>query len=145
MIAMALILEPDILIADEPTTALDVTTQAQVLALIREMQRKRRMAVLFITHDFGVVAEIADRIAVMQHGKLVEHGQALDVLDRPQHAYTQSLLAAVPDLAPAPARHDFAGAPMALKVSGLQKSYGRQRDLPFLIDAERTRGQGRGD
>jgi len=123
MIAMALILEPDILIADEPTTALDVTTQAQVLALIREMQQKRRMAVLFITHDFGVVAEIADRIAVMQHGRLVEHGAAQDILERPQHAYTRSLLAAVPDLAPAPARHDFIGAATALKVSGLQKSY----------------------
>jgi peptide/nickel transport system ATP-binding protein len=123
MIAMALMLEPDILIADEPTTALDVTTQAQVLALIREMQRKRRMAVLFITHDFGVVAEIADRIAVMQHGKLVEHGRAADVLDQPQHPYTRSLLAAVPDLAPATARHDFVSAQVALKVTGLQKSY----------------------
>ncbi len=123
MIAMALILEPDILIADEPTTALDVTTQAQVLALIREMQRKRRMAVLFITHDFGVVAEIADRIAVMQHGKLVEHGPAAAVLDAPGHPYTQGLLAAVPDLAPARARRGFDGEPVALKVSGLQKSY----------------------
>ncbi|MEO8924825.1 MAG: ABC transporter ATP-binding protein [Caldimonas sp.] len=123
MIAMALILEPDILIADEPTTALDVTTQAQVLALIRDMQRKRRMAVLFITHDFGVVAEIADRIAVMQHGKLVEHGPARSVLELPAHPYTQALLAAVPDLAPAPARHGFEGAPVALKVSGLQKAY----------------------
>jgi peptide/nickel transport system ATP-binding protein len=123
MIGMALMLEPDILIADEPTTALDVTTQAQVLALIREMQRNRRMAVLFITHDFGVVAEIADRIAVMQHGRLVEQGAALDVLERPQHPYTRSLLAAVPDLAPAAPRHNFVGAPIALHVSGLQKSY----------------------
>ena len=123
MIAMALILEPDILIADEPTTALDVTTQAQVLALIREMQRKRRMAVLFITHDFGVVAEIADRIAVMQHGKLVEHGPAQRVLEAPEHPYTRALLAAVPDLAPAPARRDFDADPVALKVSGLQKAY----------------------
>jgi peptide/nickel transport system ATP-binding protein len=123
MIAMALILEPDILIADEPTTALDVTTQAQVLALIRDMQRQRRMAVLFITHDFGVVAEIADRIAVMQHGRLVEHGPASAVLESPQHPYTQVLLAAVPALAPAPARHGFEAAPVALKVSGLQKAY----------------------
>ena len=123
MIAMALILEPDILIADEPTTALDVTTQAQVLALIREMQRKRRMAVLFITHDFGVVAEIADRIAEMQHGKLVEHGPAQRVLEAPEHPYTRALLAAVPDLAPAPARRDFDADPVALKVSGLQKAY----------------------
>ena len=123
MIAMALILEPDILIADEPTTALDVTTQAQVLALIREMQQKRRMAVLFITHDFGVVAEIADRIAVMQHGKLVEHGPAQGVLESPQHPYTRTLLAAVPNLAPATARRDFGSDPIALKVSGLQKAY----------------------
>jgi peptide/nickel transport system ATP-binding protein len=123
MIAMALILEPDILIADEPTTALDVTTQAQVLALIREMQRKRRMAVLFITHDFGVVAEIADRIAVMQHGKLVEHGPAGRVLEAPEHPYTQALLAAVPDLVPAPARQSFESAPIALGVSGLRKAY----------------------
>ena len=104
MIAMALILEPEILIADEPTTALDVTTQAQILALIRQMQRTRRMAVLFITHDFGVVAEIADRIAVMQHGKLVEHGPAQQILETPRDRYTRALLAAVPNLAPAPAR-----------------------------------------
>ena len=122
MIAMALMLEPDILIADEPTTALDVTTQAQVLALIREMQRKRQMAVLFITHDFGVVAEIADRIAVMQHGKLVEHGPAADILERPQHPYTRALLAAVPDLASAPPPHHIQSAEVAHKVSGQQKS-----------------------
>src|SRR5438046_8066442 len=74
MIAMALALEPDILIADEPTTALDVTTQAQILALIGEIQSARRMAVMFITHDFGVVDEIANRIEVMQQGKLDEQG-----------------------------------------------------------------------
>jgi peptide/nickel transport system ATP-binding protein len=81
------------------------------------------MAVLFITHDFGVVAEIADRIAVMQHGKLVEHGPAQRVLEAPEHPYTRALLAAVPDLAPAPARRDFDADPVALKVSGLQKAY----------------------
>jgi peptide/nickel transport system ATP-binding protein len=123
MIAMALILKPEILIADEPTTALDVTTQAQILALIRQMQRTRQMAVLFITHDFGVVAEIADRIAVMQHGKLVEHGPAQQVLEAPQHDYTRALLAAVPNLAPAPARGLDREAPVALRVEGLQKSY----------------------
>ena len=74
MIAMALALEPRVLIADEPTTALDVTTQAQILALIRDLQRRKGTAVLFITHDFGVVAEIADRVAVMQHGRVVEAG-----------------------------------------------------------------------
>ncbi len=80
MIAMALALDPVVLIADEPTTALDVTTQAQILALIRDLQRRKGTAVLFITHDFGVVAEIADRVAVMQHGLLVEQGPARDVL-----------------------------------------------------------------
>ena len=80
MIAMALALEPAILVADEPTTALDVTTQAQILGLIRDMQRRRGMAVMFITHDFGVVADIADRVAVMQQGRVVEQGAAEDVL-----------------------------------------------------------------
>ena len=83
MIAMALALEPAVLVADEPTTALDVTTQAQILKLIRDLQRRRNMAVLFITHDFGVVAEIADRVVVIQHGKVVEQGAADDVLVAP--------------------------------------------------------------
>ncbi|MFX7764408.1 ABC transporter ATP-binding protein, partial [Acinetobacter baumannii] len=77
--------------ADEPTTALDVTTQAQILELIRDLQRRKGTAVLFITHDFGVVAEIADRVAVMQHGKLVEEGPTDAILNRPQHAYTKQL------------------------------------------------------
>ena len=85
MIAMALILEPAIIIADEPTTALDVTTQAQILKLIKELQGSHRTGVLYITHDFGVVAEIADRVAVMQHGQIVEIGNADEVLNRPQH------------------------------------------------------------
>ena len=97
MIAMALVLD-DVLIADEPTTALDVTTQAQILALIREVQRARHMGVLFITHDFGVVAEIAHRIVVMQHGRVVEQGAANDILEAPREDYTRMLLAAVPDL-----------------------------------------------
>ncbi|HZI83448.1 MAG TPA: ABC transporter ATP-binding protein [Casimicrobiaceae bacterium] len=123
MIAMALTLEPDVLIADEPTTALDVTTQAQILALIREIQATRRMAVLFITHDFGVVAEIADRIAVMQQGRLVEHGSAAEVLDAPREPYTRSLLAAVPSIVPAPPRAAIVQAPVAMRVSGLEKTY----------------------
>ena len=100
MIAMALILEPKILIADEPTTALDVTTQAQILQLIRELQAAHGTAVLFITHDFGVVAEIAHRVAVMQHGRLVEMDEAKRVLNQPCHPYTQRLIAAVPSLTP---------------------------------------------
>ena len=100
MIAMALILQPRLLIADEPTTALDVTTQAEILRLIRELQRETGTAVLFITHDFGVVAEIADRVSVLKLGELVESGAAHTVLRRPRHAYTRMLLAAVPALVP---------------------------------------------
>lgn len=100
MIAMALALEPRLLICDEPTTALDVTTQAQILRLIRDMQRRTGTAVLFITHDFGVVADIADRVAVMRRGLLVEQGPADEVLNHPRHPYTRALVAAVPPLAP---------------------------------------------
>jgi len=96
MIAMALVLEPKLLIADEPTTALDVTTQAQILTLIKRIQREKGMGVMFVTHDFGVVAEIADRVAVMEHGLLVEHGPAAHVLNTPRHPYTRRLIAAVP-------------------------------------------------
>ena len=85
MIAMALVLEPRLLIADEPTTALDVTTQAQILELIARIQRQKGMGVMFVTHDFGVVAEIADRVAVMEKGILVEEGTADQVLNRPRH------------------------------------------------------------
>jgi peptide/nickel transport system ATP-binding protein len=99
MIAMALMLNPKIVIADEPTTALDVTTEAQVLKLIKEMQEKYNSAILFITHDFGVVAEIADRVAVMmREGRLAEFGEAEQVLTNPQHAYTKSLIGAFPSL-----------------------------------------------
>jgi peptide/nickel transport system ATP-binding protein len=122
MIAMALILGPRVLIADEPTTALDVTTQAQILALIRDLQRERRAGVLFITHDFGVVAEIADRVAVMQHGRVVETGPASRVLATPEHAYTKALIAAVPNLAPRPAR-PLEHAPVMLALRGVEKTY----------------------
>ena len=98
MIAGALALEPALLIADEPTTALDVTTQMQILHLIKDLQRKMDMGVMFITHDFGVVAEIADRVAVMQEGNIVELGSLQQVLERPQHDYTKKLIAAVPKL-----------------------------------------------
>ena len=101
MIAMALANEPDLLIADEPTTAVDVTIQAQLLTLLADLQRRLGMAMLFITHDLGIVRKLADRVCVMQHGQIVEAGDTQAVLSRPQHAYTQQLLAAQPKGAPA--------------------------------------------
>ncbi|WP_417812220.1 ABC transporter ATP-binding protein [Thalassospira alkalitolerans] len=98
MIAMALILSPGLLIADEPTTALDVTTQAQILSLINTLRKDHGTAVMFITHDFGVVAEIADHVVVMEKGLVVETGTAKEVLESPKHSYTQALIAAVPGL-----------------------------------------------
>ncbi len=100
MIAMALACQPDLLIADEPTTALDVTVQSKILNLIDDLQRDKGMAVLFITHDFGVVAQIADRVAVMRYGEIVEQGGHSDVLYNPQHSYTRSLLNALPENLP---------------------------------------------
>jgi peptide/nickel transport system ATP-binding protein len=96
MIAIALACEPDLLIADEPTTALDVTIQAQILELLNRLQKDHETALLFITHDLSVVAQIADNVAVMQHGKIVEQGTRNDVLFAPQHSYTKELLAALP-------------------------------------------------
>jgi len=122
MIAMALALEPAVLVADEPTTALDVTTQAQILKLIRDLQRSRNMAVMFITHDFGVVADIADRVVVLRHGQIVEQGGAQAVLGRPQHAYTKALLAAVPSMTP-PQRTPLIGRNKAVDVIGIDKTY----------------------
>ena len=122
MIAMALALDPEILIADEPTTALDVTTQAQILDLIRRIQRRKNMSVMFITHDFGVVAEIADRVLVMEKGNLVEQGSAEDVLQRAKHPYTQKLIAAVPRMSKSD-RENIAGSEVALKVENLSKTY----------------------
>ncbi|MBC2886348.1 dipeptide/oligopeptide/nickel ABC transporter permease/ATP-binding protein [Ochrobactrum sp. CM-21-5] len=97
-IAMALANDPDIIIADEPTTALDVTVQARILELLRNLQRERGMALLFITHDFGVISEICDRVAVMKDGEIVETGTTSEVLSNPQHNYTKRLIACVPEL-----------------------------------------------
>ena len=97
-IAMALANDPDIIIADEPTTALDVTVQAQVLALLDELRRSRGLAILFITHDFGVVAQLCDRVAVMYGGRIVETGPTAGVLAAPAHPYTKRLIACVPEL-----------------------------------------------
>ena len=121
MIAMALVLDPKLLIADEPTTALDVTTQAQILALIRDLMREHGTGVLFITHDFGVVAEIADRVAVLKAGQLVEFGSATDVLRTPRHEYTKMLIAAVPSMTPR--QRAVVDTPPLVQTRGLAKTY----------------------
>ena len=121
MIAAALVLDPVLLIADEPTTALDVTTQAQILKLVAEMQARRGTGVLFITHDFGVVAEIAHRVVVMQHGRVVEIGSRDEIISRPRQPYTQMLIRSVPSLQP-PERKVNAST-VALSTDKLCKTY----------------------
>jgi peptide/nickel transport system ATP-binding protein len=125
VIAMALILEPKLLIADEPTTALDVTTQKQILLLIRELQEAHNTAVLFITHDFGVVAEIADRIVVMNRGEVVESGSRSEILARPRIAYTRMLVSSVPSLIPK--KRAPLTSKVVLDVAGLNKTYAEMR------------------
>src|SRR5690606_34249000 len=98
MIALALSCQPDILIADEPTTALDVTIQAQILRLMRRLQQERGTAIILITHDLGVVAEMADRVLVMYAGRVVEEAAVGDLFSRPAHPYTRALLRSVPRL-----------------------------------------------
>ena len=127
MIAMALALKPQIIIADEPTTALDVTTQAQILKLIKDMQTANNTGVLFITHDFGVVADIADRVAVMQHGIVVESGNVKQVLNAPKHPYTKALIAAVPSLTPRKAK--TISKEKVLEVKDVCKTFGGGRGL----------------
>jgi peptide/nickel transport system ATP-binding protein len=122
VIAMAVILKPALLICDEPTTALDVTTQKEILKLISQLQAEQGCAVLFITHDMGVVAEIADDVLVMNQGRAVESGTSEQVLRRPQEHYTQSLLAAVPSMTPPPARAAAQG-PVRLKGTDVCKTY----------------------
>jgi microcin C transport system ATP-binding protein len=117
MIAMALANEPDLLIADEPTTALDVTVQAQILKLLKDLQGRLGMAMLFITHDLGIVRKIADRVCVMKDGKIVESNSAAEIFRSPQHVYTRALLAAEPrshDIQPNP------NGPVVLKTDGLK-------------------------
>ncbi len=108
MIAMAISCGPRLLIADEPTTALDVTVQKTILELLQELQREMGMSVVFITHDLGVIAEIADRVAVMYKGEIVEEGDVRQIFERPAHAYTKGLLACRPDGPPPapPARRE---------------------------------------
>src|SRR6266581_1235228 len=117
MIAMSLANEPDLLIADEPTTALDVTVQAQILRLLKDLQKRLGMAMLFITHDLGIVRKLADRVCVMKEGKIVEQGPVERVFTAPQHPYTRALLAAEPKPDPAPV---CAGAPVVIETKDLK-------------------------
>ncbi len=117
MIAMALANEPDLLIADEPTTALDVTVQAQILSLLKELQKRLGMAMLFITHDLGIVRKLADTVCVMKEGKIVEQGPVERVFTAPEHSYTRALLAAEPKPDPAPVRND---APLVVETNDLK-------------------------
>jgi peptide/nickel transport system ATP-binding protein len=148
MIAMALVLEPKLLIADEPTTALDVTTQKQILTLIRDLQRDHGTAVLFITHDMGVVAEIAHRVAVMRNGRLVETGPLDTILRAPAMEYTRNLLSSVPSLVPRAPRADTTD-PVVLETTGLGKIYrersflGKRREVAAADDVTLTLRKGR--
>ncbi|MDB5997354.1 MAG: putative peptide transporter, ATP-binding protein [Pseudomonas sp.] len=139
VIAMALILKPALLICDEPTTALDVTTQAEILKLIRELQTESGTAVLFITHDFGVVAEIADRVVVLRLGDMIEQGPKMQVLQQPREPYTRMLLAAVPGLVPR-VRPPVQKAYPLLEAQAISKTYltgswpGRKREVKAASD-----------
>jgi peptide/nickel transport system ATP-binding protein len=133
MIAMALALKPDILVADEPTTALDVTVQAEVLALLRELQRETGMGLLLITHDLGVVADIADRVVVMNSGEVVESGTAREVYQNPRHPYTQKLIAAAPGKGEM--RLGGSARQPLLEIKSVSKTYG---DFTALKDASLT-------
>ncbi len=121
MIAMALSGDPDLLIADEPTTALDVTIQAEILALLSDLQKRLGMAILFITHDLGIVRAFADRVYVMRHGRVVEEGPTARIFDAPAEAYTRMLLDAEPEGRKAPVPE---GAPMLLEASGVSVTFG---------------------
>ncbi|WP_439572559.1 ABC transporter ATP-binding protein [Phreatobacter sp.] len=126
MIAMSLANEPDLLIADEPTTALDVTVQAQILALLKDLQRETGMAILFITHDLGIVRKLADRVCVMRYGKIVEQGPVRDIFERPQHPYTRDLMAAEPTPAERP---DSSGASVVMETDNLKVWFPIKRGL----------------
>ena len=134
VIAIALACNPDVLIADEPTTALDVTIQAQILELLKELQQKFQMAIIFITHDLGVVANVADRVAVMYAGKVVEVGTADEVFYNPQHPYTWGLLRSMPTLHTGNTLYAIPGSPPDLLDPPAGDAFALRSDVALEID-----------
>ena len=134
VIAIALACNPDVLIADEPTTALDVTIQAQILELLKELQQKFQMAIIFITHDLGVVANVADRVAVMYAGKVVEVGTADEVFYNPQHPYTWGLLRSMPTLHTGDTLYAIPGSPPDLLDPPVGDAFALRSDVALEID-----------
>ena len=134
VIAIALACNPDVLIADEPTTALDVTIQAQILELLKELQQKFQMAIIFITHDLGVVANVADRVAVMYAGKVVEVGTVDEVFYNPQHPYTWGLLRSMPTLHTGDTLYAIPGSPPDLLDPPVGDAFALRSDVALEID-----------
>lgn len=137
VIAVALAASPDVLICDEPTTALDVTIQAQILELLKRLKEERKLSVLFITHDLGVVASIADRVAVLYAGQIIEYGKAEEIFYSPKHPYTQSLLASMPDLMTKGKLTAVSGSPPDTLLGIQGDAFALRNPNPLAIDFER--------
>ena len=137
VIAIALTADPDVLICDEPTTALDVTIQAQILELINNLKKERNLSVIFITHDLGVVANMADRVAVMYAGKIVEHGTVEDIFYEPAHPYTWALLSSVPDLDTKEKLESIPGTPPNMIYPPVGDAFADRNKYALAIDFER--------
>lgn len=137
VIAIALAANPDILICDEPTTALDVTIQAQILELIKKLKKERRLSVLFITHDLGVVANVADRVAVMYAGKIVEYGKVNEIFYEPKHPYTWALFASSPDLQTKEKLEEIGGVPPDLTREIIGDAFAPRNKYALKIDFEK--------
>jgi len=137
VIAIALAANPDILICDEPTTALDVTIQAQILELINNLKRERNLSIIFITHDLGVVANMADRIAVMYAGKVVEYGTSEEIFYDPRHPYTWALLSSMPDLDSKDALEAIPGTPPDMRFPPVGDAFAERNRYAMKIDFEK--------
>jgi oligopeptide transport system ATP-binding protein len=136
VIAIALTANPDLLICDEPTTALDVTIQAQILELINRLKQERDLTVIFITHDLGVVANMADRVAVMYAGKIVEIGRSEEIFYNPKHPYTWALLSSMPDLSSQERLHSIPGTPPNMLFPPKGDAFADRNEFALAIDFE---------